>query len=175
MHFSVSPHGYVFDYHRGHLDNPPQLGWTYSANELLNFIKIAEYFSKRGNMSLVNLTTTGGHINTAGSPNSILGISGYPAKSLEFIVWAHARYLNDAWGRRQRGQALPPSNAIRDCIPSAITSKFFPGNSTIRASWRRSGEGMPAYPSNPEGQGSFAGLDGEYAAFMGLIEVAPTS
>jgi hypothetical protein len=178
LHFSVSPLGYIFDFHRGQQGGATHThwGWGYGNSELTSPLAMAKHFARRGDDSLWSMSTTGGHNNTAGSPNNTSGVSGFPAKNIEFVVWSMARYVNDAWGRRLTwggvtNGTIPPPNAHRDILIAAVTSKRFPGNALISSQWRRSGNGMPGYHPNPEAPGSWPPLTGVAGSSIGLIEV----
>jgi hypothetical protein len=179
LHFSVSPLGYCFDYHRGQQSGATDThwGWRYASNETLAAVNIARWFARRGDDSVWSMSTIGGHNNTSGSPNNTSGVSGFPAKTVEFMVWSHARYLNDAWNRRLTwggvtSGTIPSPNPYRDVIAAAMVSNRYPGNGIINSAWRRSGNNFPAYTQAVEHQGVWSPRQGMGATFIGLIEVA---
>jgi len=171
---SLHPNGWCFDYHRAQEGNgSPTTGWTYAANELSWMIDIAEWASRRGDTSLWNYATTQGAINTAGVPTA----GGFTHKSFRYGAWMSARYVNNGWGRvitANNGSTGPlaPSNAVREMFTSAKVHKQYPSDTLLASSWTRIGSNMPGYPSSPNNQGSFNGLDGEMGIYIGLIEVA---
>lgn len=170
LHFSVSPLGYCFDYHRGTLTGQ-NAGWWYASNEILGAVQIADFFARRGDNSVWDLSTTGGRNNTSGSPNDTPGVSGFPAKTIEFMMWAHVRYVNDAWGRRLNGSPLTTNNPYRDVMGAAIVSGRHPSNVILESAWKRSGNGFPPYPQTAEQQGVWGGFNGMGGYWAGLIEV----
>ena len=177
LHFSVSPLGYTFDFHRGGEPQPPTGGFGYAANEIAKVLSIAVDFARRGDMSLLNLSTSGGHENTAGSPSSILGsvASDFPGKSMEFVLWSLSRYVNDAWGRRQQGVPLIHDKPYHDVLLNAKFSRYGGPNPIITSAWRRSGNNFPAHAAPPvQGQGRWNGYGGVQSLYLGgLLEEAP--
>jgi hypothetical protein len=182
LHFSVSPLGYCFDFHRGDTSPYLYLGWRYSFAEIGAMVGIAKSNARVGDDSVWTRTTTGGYNNTAGSPNNTPGVTGFPAKSLEFMLTAYEWYVNDHWGRRMtRGTVVnayvapPPGQAYRDVLLAAEGSKRFPSNSILSSAWRRSGNNMPGYPANPataDGQGIWNAYTGTAGTSVGLIEAS---
>jgi len=170
LHFSVHPAGFWFDYHRSTQDANTSAGWSYGTQELLHMVEIAHGFALRGDMRIFNLSTTSGHDGTAGNPN----IGGFSSKSLHFAAWAHARYVNDAWGRvpkARSGDGIVRSDTAFDTILSALMSRYYPSDTILNASWRRSGQSMPGYPASPQSFGRFSGWTGTSGTYIGLIEV----
>ena len=174
---ALHPDGWVGDFVRAQQSNAaPTTGWSYGANEIRAFIDVAKAFSRRGDNSLWDYGTTVGYNNTAGSPNDIAGVSGFPNKTIQYAQWMHSRYVNDGWGRVVTGNngvtgPLVRDDTFHDCHNAAQASSHYPSDSLLMSSWTRTGNGFPGYPSSPQTQGGFNGFDGEMGMFIGLIEV----
>jgi hypothetical protein len=174
LRFSVWPEGFQGDFERGdathHGSASPQQGWLYSANVLLGLVEIAEFHAGRGDMSVWEYGTTEGHEGTEGSPNDVSGVSGFPDKSLEFYAWAMSRYVNDGWGRRNRGDPLALDTFYHDVFPAAMTHRVFPERVLLEAAWKRDGLNFPPYPQAPQSQGPWNALYGQGGKYIGLVE-----
>lgn len=182
LHMNLHPQGMTYDFHRafeGSTADSPQ-GWRYAAQEILHTAEIAHYHALNGDDSLWGWGTTDGYTTAAGSPNNTPGVGNFPQKNIQYAAWAHARYINDAWGRRVNNPAKGTSDTgglmvgdrdVHHLQLHAIIGNHFPSDTTIEAAWKRDGEGMPAYPQNPWGNGSFHGYDGVTAFSLGLIEI----
>jgi hypothetical protein len=174
LRFSVYPHGTQGDFERGdakrHATASPQQGWLYSANVLMGLIEIAMYHAGRGDMSVWEYGTTEGYEGTEGSPDEMPGISGFPRKNLHFYAWAMSRYVNDDWGRTNRGAPLALDRFYHDVIPAAIAHRFAPQDGLLEAGWKRQGRNFPPYPQRPQSQGPWNALFGQGGKYIGLIE-----
>jgi hypothetical protein len=172
LRFSVYPEGFQADFERGdaavHSSRMPQIGWLYSINVLANLVEMAEYHAQRGDMSLWNYRTTSGFDGTQGAPVA----GGFQAKNLHFFAWSMSRYVNNGWGRTNRGEPLALPNFYHDVIPAAIASTYVPSDGLLQAAWRRSGSGFPPYPQEAQRQGRWDARLGEGAKSIGLIEHA---
>jgi regulation of enolase protein 1 (concanavalin A-like superfamily) len=174
IRFSVYPQGMQGDFERGdgtRHNASAQTGWLYSANTLQPMVEIAKHHAKRGDMSVWNFKTTAGHEGTAGSPNNTSGVSGFPEKNLHFYTWTMSRYSNNGWNRKNRNEPLALPHQIHDMIPAAIAHQYNPNDALLEAAWKRQGLNFPAYPQNPQSQGSWPGYQGHGAKYIGLIEV----
>ena len=171
LRFSVWPQGFQGDFERGdadHHDASAQQGWLYSINVLANLVEMAEYHAKRGDLSLWEYGTTAGHDGSEGAPEA----DGFDQKTLHFLAWSMTRYVNDGWGRTNRGEPLALPSFYHDVIPAAAAHRFAPDDPLLEAAWRREGRGFPAYPGDPQSQGPFPAQHGEGAKMIGLIEHA---
>ncbi|MFU8804944.1 MAG: hypothetical protein ACNA8W_14115 [Bradymonadaceae bacterium] len=170
IRFSIWPQGIQGDFERGDQNNhgnaSPQQGWLYSVNVLANLMEMAEYHAKRGDMSVWNYGTTEGHDGSAGAP--IAG--GFAQKNLHFYAWFMSRYVNDGWGRTNRGEPLVLPHFYHDVIPAATAARFAPNDALLEAAWKRSGDGFPDYPQSPQSQGPYQAQYGEGAKMIGVIE-----
>jgi hypothetical protein len=169
MLYSLASGGWTYDFHRSGASSTQ--GWLYAINEVVGIINIAKFFARRGDNTIWNYSTTDGRNNTAGSPNTLSSVSGFPAKNMNYASWMMSRYVNDGWGRRLYGNPMVPSATHHDCIAAAITSRQYPSDTLLSSAWRRSGNGFPGYVSNPQSQGAFNANDGELGTYIGLIEV----
>jgi len=175
LRFSVYPEGFQADFERGdaavHSSRMPQIGWLYSINVLANLVEMAEYHAQRGDMSLWNYRTTSGFDGTQGVPVA----GGFQAKNLHFFAWSMSRYVNDGWGRTNRGEPLALPSFYHDVIPAAIASTYAPSDDLLQDAWRRSGSGFPPYPQEAQRQGRWDARLGEGAKSIGLIEHASST
>ncbi|GGI05408.1 S-layer homology domain-containing protein [Egicoccus halophilus] len=172
LRFSVFPQGVQGDFERGDSrfhNAPPQQGWMYAANVLLNLVDIAEYHAKRGDMSVWNYGTTAGYDGTAGVPVA----GGFSQKNIHFFAWSMSRYVNNGWNRTNRSQPLALPHYYHDVLAAATVAKYAPNDTLIRDAWRRSGSNFPAYPQSPQSQGPWHAHLSEGATSIGLIEKAP--
>lgn len=171
LHFSLSPLGYSYDFHRNNNASESQ-GWRYASQELQHMVSIAVAFARRGDLSILNHSTTAGYNNTAGSPNNTSGVSGFPAKNLHYFAWSFVRYVNDAWGRRVRSRLIAPCPPhSMDVNPVAQLNQYVT-DVTLRAAWKRSAgsPAFPGYPQSPQTFGRFNGWDGVSGLHAGLVE-----
>jgi hypothetical protein len=174
LRFSVYPQGAQGDFERGdrnrHTTASPQQGWLYSVNVLMGLIEMALYHACRGDLSVWDYGTTKGHEGTEGSPNEVLGISGFPGKNLHFYAWSIIRYVNNAWNRTNRGEPLALDRFYHDVIPAAIAHRFRPEDGLLEAAWKRQGRDFPPYPERPQSQGPWSALYGQGGKYVGIIE-----
>jgi hypothetical protein len=169
LRFSVYPEGFQGDFGRGSdPSRAAQTGWLYSVNVLANLVEMADYHAKRGDYSVWRYSTVEGLAGSRGVP--IAG--GFTAKNLHFYAWAMSRYVNDGWGRTNRGEPLALPRHYNDVIPAATVHQYAPHDRLLEAAWKRTGQGFPAYPQSPQSQGSFPAHHGEGAKMIGLIEHA---
>lgn len=170
LRFSLFPDGFQGDFERGDVSRNPtssaQQGWLYSVNVLASLLEIAEYHAARGDMSVWEFGTVDGLGGTEGRP-----IDGnFSEKNLHFFAWSMSRYVNDEWGRTNRGEPLATADFYHDVLPASIASQFAPGDQLLRAAWRREGRGFDSYPEFPQSQGPYHAHLGEGAKSIGLIE-----
>lgn len=174
LRFSVYPQGAQGDFERGdrehHENVAPQQGWLYSVNVLMGLVEIATYHARRGDMSVWEYGTVEGHEGTEGSPDEVLGISGFPKKNLHFYAWSISRYVNNAWNRTNRGAPLALDRFYHDVIPAAIAHRLAPHDGLLEAAWKREGRNFPPYPEQPQSQGPWHAFYGQGGKYIGLIE-----
>jgi hypothetical protein len=173
VNYSLYPHGFTGDFHRGTGTDNAWQGWAYAGHEIMAPIQIAKYMAQLGDTSVWDYSTTYGPHNQNGSPTTITGVSNYPAKNLRWAALMYCRYVNDAWNRRQFGLPMTRDGEIKDIQLTAMASKVYPTDTYLQSSWRRQGNGFPAYPQTTVGYGNSMDWEGEMRTSMGLIEVAP--
>ena len=167
---TMHPIGFTYDFHRASLSRPRQ-GWLYAINETTCIIGMAKALQRAGDSRGWEAATTSGWSNTAGAPNTVAGISGFPNKNLHYGSWMMSRYVNDGWGRRYGGNLMVPSDHVHDVFGAAMVSARYPSDTLLSSAWRRSGSGFPPFGSSPLGNGSFQPRDGEQSMYLGLIEL----
>jgi hypothetical protein len=176
INYSLYPHGITGDFHRAIPPDRAWLGVAYSGSEQAAPLGIAKYLARVGDMSVWNYSTTYGAHNQGGSPTTITGRTGFPAKNLHWMAHSYARYYNgtSGWNRRVQGYEMFRTGEVKDIFNSVIAAAVYPTDMTLRNSWRRDGGGFPAYPQNPVGYSPASmSWEGKLRTTMGLIELAP--
>lgn len=81
-----------------------------------------------------------------------------------------SRYVNDEWGRRNRGEPLALDRFYHDVIPAAMAHRLAPEDGLLQAAWMREEGFFPPYPQRPQSQGPWNALFGQGGKYIGLIE-----